>query len=185
MAKDLKTILVVDLESTCWEGNPPPGQKNEIIEIGYAILHKDADGKSWQIGTGDHLVVKPTTSKVSEFCTKLTGWTQEQIDASGMSFQEACKQLKERFDPKQLTWASYGDYDRRQFERQCADEKVGYPFGVTHLNVKNLFALKMKLPREVGMAEALQHLGKPLEGRHHSGKDDAMNIAGILQQLLG
>ena len=34
MARKLDRILVVDVEATCWEGDPPPGQISEIIEIG-------------------------------------------------------------------------------------------------------------------------------------------------------
>ena len=98
--------------------------------------------------------------------------------------REAEAALGDRFDLKQLTWASYGDYDRRQVERQCKEENVGYPFGVTHLNVKNLFALKHRLDREVTMDEALRLANMPLVGRHHSGKDDAHNIAALLQSLL-
>ena len=33
MAKDLKKILVVDIEATCWDGPNPSGMENEIIEI--------------------------------------------------------------------------------------------------------------------------------------------------------
>lgn len=40
------------------------------------------------------------------------------------------------------------------------------------------------LPREVGMAQALELLDLPLEGTHHRGDDDAWNIAGILSKLL-
>ena len=38
MARKLDRILVVDVEATCWEGNPPPGQTSEIIEIGLCVL---------------------------------------------------------------------------------------------------------------------------------------------------
>lgn len=38
MARKLDRILVVDIEATCWEGNPPPGQTSEIIEIGLCVL---------------------------------------------------------------------------------------------------------------------------------------------------
>ncbi len=30
MARKLDQILVVDVEATCWEGQPPPGQESEI-----------------------------------------------------------------------------------------------------------------------------------------------------------
>ena len=38
MARKLDQILVIDVEATCWEGNPPPGQTSEIIEIGLCVL---------------------------------------------------------------------------------------------------------------------------------------------------
>ena len=34
----LDHLLIVDVESTCWEGPPPPGQESEIIEIGLCLL---------------------------------------------------------------------------------------------------------------------------------------------------
>ncbi len=71
------------------------------------------------------------------------------------------------------------------FERQCAARQVAYPFGPTHLNVKNLLALQRALPEEVGMDAALRMVGLPLEGTHHRGVDDARNIAGLLAHLLG
>ena len=35
---DLAVLNVIDVESTCWEGKPPPGQEQEIIEIGICAL---------------------------------------------------------------------------------------------------------------------------------------------------
>jgi inhibitor of KinA sporulation pathway (predicted exonuclease) len=35
------------------------------------------------------------------------------------------------------------------------------------------------------MAEALAIAGMPLEGRHHSGADDAWNIAALVLELAG
>lgn len=179
MAKKLDQILVIDIEATCWEGSPPPGEKNEIIEIGICTL---------DVATGERLekrsiLVKPKRSKVSKFCTQLTTLTQEQVD-QGISFAEACSILKEEYGSQDRVWASYGDYDRQQFERQCQYRPNNYPFGTRHINVKTLFAIIYLLPREVGMAKALELLGTPLEGTHHRGVDDAWNIAGILSELL-
>lgn len=179
MAKKLDQILVIDIEATCWEGNPPPGEENEIIEIGICTL---------EISGGERLerrsiLVKPERSKVSIFCTKLTTLTQSQVD-QGISFAAACSILRQQYFSKERVWASYGDYDRRQFERQCQSQKVNYPFGISHINVKNLFAVIHALPHEVGMNEALELLDMPLEGTHHRGVDDAWNIAGILSELL-
>lgn len=81
------------------------------------------------------------------------------------------------------TWASWGDYDRNQFVRQCSATNVPYPFGNRHVNAKRLFSQVNGLKRKLGMAQALQHAGISLEGRHHSGIDDAWNIAALILQL--
>jgi inhibitor of KinA sporulation pathway (predicted exonuclease) len=179
MAKKLDQILIIDVESTCWGGSPPPGQESEIIEIGVCLL----DVGSRERVSRESILVKPQYSTVSPFCTQLTTLTQAQVDA-GIPFKEACALLKSKYLSKERTWASYGNYDRRQFERKCQNSQIGYPFGPTHLNVKNLFALTHGLPHEIGMAEALAVLDLPLTGTHHRGGDDAWNIAQILAILL-
>jgi inhibitor of KinA sporulation pathway (predicted exonuclease) len=179
LAKKLDQILVIDIESTCWQGNPPSGQESEIIEIGICTL----DIASGERGEKRSILVKPERSKVSEFCTQLTTLTQEQVD-KGVDFANACSILRNKYASKDKVWASYGDYDRRQFEKQCQARKVSYPFGTSHINVKTLFAVIHAFPEEIGMAEALELLGIPLEGTHHRGIDDAWNIAAILSELL-
>ncbi len=179
MAKKLDQIIVVDIESTCWKDAPPAGEESEIIEIGICPI----DISSGQRLEKESILVKPEHSKVSEFCTKLTTLTQAQVN-QGITFQQACSILKKKYLSKERVWASYGDYDRRQFERQCQSFKISYPFGTRNLNVKSLFAIIHALPQEVGMEQALELLNLPLEGTHHRGGDDAWNIAAILSELL-
>ena len=179
MAKKLDQILVIDVEATCWETEPPEDQESEIIEIGICPL---------DVAAGDRLekqsiLVKPEKSTVSAFCTNLTSLTQEDVE-EGISFKQACAILKKDYLSKKRTWASYGDYDRRQFERQCLAHNISYPLGPTHINVKNLFAIVNRLSFEVGMSQALKILNLPLEGIHHRGEDDAWNIARILWEIL-
>ena len=73
MARSLDVVLVVDLESTCWDGPPPPGQTSEIIEIGLCTV----DLKALTRTEKRSLLVKPVRSNVSEFCTKLTTITPD------------------------------------------------------------------------------------------------------------
>jgi len=175
----LDEVLVVDVESTCWEGTPPAGEVSEIIEIGICPVEV-ATGKR---GERRSVLVRPSRSRVSPFCTRLTTLTADQV-AEGMSFAEACALLRKEYRADRRVWASYGDYDRKMFERQCADFGVRYPFGPRHVNVKTLFALTHALPREVGMAEAVRLTGRKIDGTHHRGHDDAYNIAGLLVTLL-
>jgi len=180
MAKRTDKIIVVDIEATCWEGDPPPGQESEIIEIGVCLL----DVKTCQRSHKQSILVRPELSQVSPFCSRLTTLTQEQV-GQGHTFMEACAQLRRDYQPHDFGWASYGDYDRVQFQRQCEARSIPYPFSRTHLNVKNLLAIGLNLPHEVSLDRGLALLGLPLEGTHHRGDDDAWNIAAILAVLVG
>lgn len=179
MAKKQDRILVIDVESTCWEGDPPPGQDREIIEIGLCVL----DVATCRRLERRSLFVRPVHSTVSGYCTRLTTLTQEKVD-KGLIFSEACRILREEYQAKERLWASYGDYDRKMFHRQCQAHGVDYPFGDRHLNVKSLFAVVYALQSEVGLDEAMKRLGFPIEGTHHRGGDDAWNIARILGHIL-
>lgn len=179
MARSLDMILVVDVESTCWEGPPPPEQSSEIIEIGLCPV----DMKTLTRLEKRSILIKPSQSEISEFCTELTTLTPDMFTHAG-SLADAVQTLKNEFHSKDRLWASWGDYDRRQFERVCADRGVGYPFGPSHLNVKSLFSAATGIDHELGLDGAFKHLGLKMEGTHHRGDDDALNIAGIVCRLL-
>jgi inhibitor of KinA sporulation pathway (predicted exonuclease) len=172
-------ILVIDIEATCWDGKIPPGEESEIIEIGIATL----EITSGQPLEKDSILVQPTRSTVSEFCTELTTLTPAQVN-QGISLAEACQILQKKYHAPDRIWASYGEYDRTQFTKQCQAFGIKYPFNPRHINVKNLFAIIYDLPKEVGMNQALEMLNIPLEGTHHRGIDDAWNIAKILSHLI-
>ncbi|MFI0237863.1 exonuclease domain-containing protein [Streptomyces sp. NPDC016845] len=176
-------LNVVDVEATCWDGQPPPGSVSEIIEIGLTVVDVPARRRV----SRHRIVVRPVRSAVSQFCTELTGLTQTEV-GRGITFAEACRALVEEFDAAQRPWASWGDYDRRQFVRQCRADEVIYPFGSpperTHTNAKAVFAAGYGLRRRPGMDRALQIAGLPLEGRHHRGEDDAHNIAALVLDLV-
>ena len=179
LAKKLDRLIVIDIEATCWEHEPPPDQYAEIIEIGICSVNV-ASGERL---AKESILVRPEHSQVSTFCTELTTLTQEQVE-QGISFEAACQALREKYDTKHRVWASYGDYDRRLFEKQCQDHGIPYPFGPTHVNVKSLLALVFGLQREVGMMRALELLELPAEGTHHRGVDDAWNTGLIAARLL-
>jgi inhibitor of KinA sporulation pathway (predicted exonuclease) len=179
VVRRLDQIVVVDIEATCWEGEPPAGQAGEIIEIGVCLVDVASCERAGRWGA----FVRPERSEVSAFCTQLTTITAEQA-AGGLAFAEACKVLRRDFQTKDRLWASFGDYDRAQFERQCRATEVPYPFGPGHLNVKTLLAIAHGWTREVGMDGALARLNLPLEGTHHRAADDAWNIGAILAAVL-
>lgn len=171
---------VVDVEATCRAGAPPPGQVSEIIEIGVTVVDLAAGRRLER----HRVLVRPERCTVSAFCTELTGLSQEEV-ADGVSFAEACRLLTTRHRAGARPWASWGDYDRKQFVRQCAATGTAYPFGPRHTNAEAVCADAHGLRGQLGMARALEFAGLPLEGRHHRGEDDAWNIAALVLHLAG
>jgi inhibitor of KinA sporulation pathway (predicted exonuclease) len=179
MAALVDKIIVVDIEATCWEHDAPPGEKSDIIEIGMVLL----DVRTLKLETASQMLIKATRSTVSAFCTRLTGITQEQVH-NGIGLSEACVTLRKEYESDKRLWASYGDYDRRMFEKCCVELGVPYPFGPGHLNVKTLFAVTLGLPCEVNLETALGRIGLHFVGRAHCGKDDAFNVGRLLTVLM-
>lgn len=171
-------ILVVDLEATCWRRDPPPGQQSEIIEIGICALPLERLTPERKRG----IIVKPTRSKVSEFCTSLTSITPEMADG-GVTFAEACASIREGYNAQDYLWTSWGGYDERMLRQQCESFGVTNPFG-QHMNLKQVYADLRNKGRRRGMARILQVEELGMEGRHHRGEDDAWNTARILAKLI-
>ncbi|KFF05427.1 3'-5' exonuclease [Flavobacterium reichenbachii] len=178
--KTTDKIIIIDLEATCWQGEVPKGQQNEIIEIGLAVL----DSQTGEITKNKGILIKPQRSTVSLFCTELTTITQELLDKNGVSFEQAINQLKDEYQPDLYTWASYGQYDLNKLKNQCKSFGIPYPMGEDHINVKTWFAEKFGLQKPIGMNGALDLLRIKLEGTHHRGIDDAKNIAKIMHWCL-
>lgn len=176
MKVSLDTVLVVDVEATCWQGPPPKGQESEIIEIG--IVRVNPSKK--KITGSESILIKPVKSEVSEFCTKLTGHTQEALDKKGITHYEACAQITANYLARRKIWMSWGEYDRQAFWKNPET----YPFSDSHINLKNMFALIYGLHKTCGLHGALELLNMDFEGRQHSGVDDAINTAQVLIRIL-
>lgn len=180
----LDIINVVDVESTCWSGEPPMGQQSEIIEIGVAQLNIQSLEVITKSPFG--VFVHPQLSEVTPYCTSLTGIKPEDLKDAG-SFRAAVDVLNKEFRTSKRVWASWGDYDRKMFERCCSVYEVKYPFTQRHINVKTLYALLAAQgdnPKECGLDVAVTELGWAFEGRHHRGGDDAINVAKVLVWIL-
>jgi inhibitor of KinA sporulation pathway (predicted exonuclease) len=174
----MNLLNVIDVEATCWAGDPPAGQASEIIDIGLTVVDLDAGTR-----LGRHrILVRPDRSRVSAFCTQLTGLTQEEVD-TGFGFAAACRALAKTHRTSAYPWASWGDYDRHQIRHQCTVTGTAYPLGRAHVNAKAVFTSSHSLRPKPGMAEALRIAGLPLEGRHYRAEDDAWNIAALVLHL--
>ncbi|MCB9545227.1 MAG: exonuclease domain-containing protein [Myxococcales bacterium] len=183
----MRPYLVIDLEATCDDGPLVPRGQMEIIEIG-AVLVDGAD--LIPIATFQTFVRPVRHPRLTPFCVGLTTIQQADVDAAPR-FPEALAALT-RFmqqgqppgDPPPL-FASWGRYDRGQFELDARLHGVTLPFGGEHLNLKQAFSDRLGTRKLFGMHRALARSGLRLDGTHHRGLDDARNIAKLLPFCVG
>jgi inhibitor of KinA sporulation pathway (predicted exonuclease) len=172
-----RKLLVVDLEATCWEKGRHQAGMMETIEIGALLVdpeHLD-DVREFQS------LVKPVrTSTLSDFCVQLTGIQQREVDAAD-EFPAVLARLRAWLgDALDARFASWGDYDKNQLQRDCIWHGLPYPLAPDHFNVKR-FWTKTYRSKPTSMTTALERMGLALDGVHHRGLDDARNIWRILK----
>lgn len=171
-------ILVVDLESTCWQGEAPKGMVSEIIEVGCAILETAPD-KQYELVDQFGVIVRPTRSTVSQYCEDLTGITQKAVQDADADFADAMKMMEET---GAKVWGSWGDYDYNMIKEACSRYGVKYRLPRAHLNIKAMFSAHQRC-KPMSVSRALTRLGMPFLGKPHRGVDDAINTAEILRHM--
>lgn len=122
---------------------------------------------------------------LTPFCTELTTITQDKVDGAP-TFDQVSPLLQEfaiKYLEEQSIWASWGNYDRSQFEHDSARHRVENPAAhLPHANLKKIFA-KRRTTKRMGMMGALQIAGIEHIGLHHRALDDAINIAQLLHVM--
>jgi inhibitor of KinA sporulation pathway (predicted exonuclease) len=172
--------LIIDLEATCCDNNSIPSREMEIIEIGAVMLNSN----TWEIESEFQKFIQPIIHpKLTEFCRKLTTITQADVDGA-IKFPEAMANLTDWMQeyPRNI-FCSWGNYDKKQFQQDCNYHQIDYPFGTSHINIKEKFSEFIGTSKGYGMAKALEYLGFELKGIHHRGIDDAHNIARIYRHI--
>ncbi len=174
--------LVLDLEATTCRNGSIPKDERETIEIGAVLVRSGTLEAESEFSTFVRPVRHPT---LSTFCTELTGITQAMlVEAPG--FPQALTALGRELplSSAEVRFCSWGEFDRRQLERDCAYHGVVYPFP-PHLDLKERFARVLRSRRRFGVAEALGVCGLEFAGTAHRALDDARNIARLLPWVIG
>jgi inhibitor of KinA sporulation pathway (predicted exonuclease) len=181
-------LLVIDFECTCSDEGTPAAEKvppdaMEIIEIGAVIASFQGEVVD-RFGRFVRPAERPT---LTAFCQSLTAIKQTDLDAAD-SLSSVLAELDRWLGSSRtmlIGWGSWGAFDHRQLERECARKGLSNPLAsLPHTNLKARFAKRLGI-KQVGMAKALQLAGLPLLGAHHRGMDDALNIARLMPHSLG
>lgn len=187
----MKKYIVFDLEATCWENAFQDRQQEmETIEIGAVLVDEQ-----FRVLDQFQTFVKPFVHPLlGEFCKSLTSIRQDQVD-NAPSFAEAFPRFlawgKTAVEQEQQTssavsfspiFASWGNYDYEQLERDCARLNMTMFAKDLHLNAKDMYKnYTGKKGRGLGLELKRQNLS--FDGVAHRGIDDARMVAKLLQHV--
>lgn len=177
----LDRLLFVDLELTCWQGTPPPGQESEIIEVGVA----EVDTGVPRITRSTRWLVRPVKSEVSDYCADLTGITAEDVRRHGRPLSEVFGSLRKDWGPGRKAWYAWGA-DRILMDDAVAGAGLaGHPFSPGFVDLAQLYTTLRGCGQRVALEEALVCEGLEPEGRRHSAEGDAIDAARVWMRLAG
>ncbi|MFK4132320.1 exonuclease domain-containing protein [Pseudomonas luteola] len=178
-----KNRIIIDLEATCDDKRQLPVEEMEIIEIGACLVNEN-----FEVLDEFQTLIRPQVHpKLDPFCTQLTHITQEMVDGAPCYDQAiaAFDAWVEKCDVQE--WCSWGDYDRKQFERNAAllNREKPLVLSLIHTNIKQLYGQVVGVKRAPGVNKALGYEGLSFEGTLHRGLDDAKNIARLGKVAFG
>ena len=180
-------ICVLDFEATCWYEN----SEHEIIEFPSILLKWDDDQNQIKEVARFQQFVKPLNNPmVSDFCTELTGITQNQIDCADDLKSVIEGHFKWITDVStksstSVTIVTCGSWDLNKMLPMDLKNISYQPdeFYTRYVNIKELFKIVTGI-KGTAMTKMLDKLKLDIEGRHHSGIDDCHNIARIFIELV-
>lgn len=183
-------LCVLDVEATCDEFSGFSNYCHEIIEFPVVVIDLRNGG---EVVDEFHSYVRPTVnSTLTDFCSQLTGISQEQVD-SAPTLPEVLAQFDEwrlardfawTAERKDFAFAADGPWDLRYFlHGECSRKGIEKPaYFDKWCNVKSLFADFYRV-KACKIHKMLELQGMRFEGRLHSGIDDTRNIARIAAKM--
>ncbi|VVO98637.1 hypothetical protein PS862_02723 [Pseudomonas fluorescens] len=183
-------LYCVDLEATCDEVDESEStrplivtpEQMETIEIGLVVV----DLESLEIVDEFQRFVRPQIHPtLTDFCIKLTSIQQADVDGA-RTYQRVGEELRifvARYP--NAAWASWGDYDARQLERDAGFAACPSLLeGVPHFNARKWHAGLYDIQQK-GLKQTVEAMGLVWQGTYHRGIDDAKNVASIIKEMLG
>ena len=182
-------LYCVDLEATCDELDKSESARKlvvvpdqmETIEIGLVVI----DLETLEVVDEFQRFVRPQINPIlTHFCKRLTSIQQADVDSAG-TYADVGQELGvfiARYP--NAAWASWGDYDARQLERDAGFAACpSLLSGLQHFNVRKWHkGLYDNQPK--GLKQTVEAMGLVWLGTYHQGIDDARNVASIVKEML-
>jgi inhibitor of KinA sporulation pathway (predicted exonuclease) len=162
-------ILAIDTEWTCWDGEPPPGMRSELIEIGIV----EADPSTLEIVRERSFLVRPLRSRVSPYCEELTGISEDLLRTEGRPLAEVLRTLAKEFGPSRKAAVAWGD-DWGGIDGECRAAGLDNPFPrELALNFGLIYAIAGGCLERPALEQVVEAEGLGFDGRQHRAVPDA------------
>ncbi|XP_038843794.1 ERI1 exoribonuclease 2-like [Salvelinus namaycush] len=192
-------LIVIDFESTCWRERNSYGQ--EIIEFPAVLLNTSTG----EVESEFHTYVQPQEHPMlSDFCTELTGITQQQVEAGvplhiclsrfsrwlqALEHQRGVVFPRDQRAPvaeqRPCAFVTWSDWDLGVcLLYECKRKQLHKP-AVLNIWIDLRATYRLFYNRKPkGLNGALQDLGIQFSGREHSGLDDARNTSHLAWRMM-
>lgn len=178
MIKDASKMLVIDVEATCWDAKEETSSQSEIIQFGWCFV-STVTGERFDRGS---LLVRPTRSKISQYCTDLTGLTWPDLKRHGVTYADACRHLVKMGMRRYACFCLGNDVD--VINRQCKEMDAPRPFCDSWIDAGILLWLTSGSDKKLSLTQYCELFGVGMEGSVHSADWDAWNLAGVVSKYL-
>ena len=176
---DSTYLLAIDLEATC-DATQLPIATREIIEIGAIVIERRS---KTQVAEFQSFVRPVKTTELTEYCRTLTSIKQSDVDQAPL-FPTVLAQFNAFLEPyADATFCAWGDYDFRQFKRDCATHEQSFPFK-EKVDVSKGFRKYKALDRRPSLRDAATIMAVDFQGTQHRAIDDARCLAAIMTKLI-
>jgi inhibitor of KinA sporulation pathway (predicted exonuclease) len=164
--------IYIDVELSCWTGPPPPGMRQEVIEIGVVEM----DLQTLEITHESSHFVRPKRWEISDRCTELTGITKDDIK-DARPFPEVLASLTEEFSPSKALCCTWGN-DAGLIASTCQAHGLKTPLRYL-LDLARLFEGLFLLKQTASLRSAVDMLDLEFDGVPHGALVDARNTARV------
>ena len=179
-------LILFDTEYTAWEGSQQrrwsePWEHREIIQI--AAVKVAVEQGCAEIASFDRLIRPRINPILSDYISSLTGITQSEVDARGVSFAEAYRDFYSFCQQGCLPLFSWGD-DPGVLRENCA--LSGLPFGDYPAglhDIRDVFEAAGIDTRLYSSGTVYQALGLKFPHASHNALNDVRSLAVTLDGL--
>lgn len=177
--------VFLDIEATC----KVPEKTREIIRLS-AVLW--CDERQVVLAVFD-MYIKPIYSKLNEYCTELTGITNDDLNNFGVSFNDAISKLDKLmyyygvFRDGKYAFVTITDWDIGiMLPQQAKISRCKLP--KYYKNKRKRIDLQMDFKNyegfaNVGLKNMLNYYGKEFDGTQHNSVDDCMNTLKLFKAI--